>query len=198
MLLCYVHGFLSGPTATKAKALRAYVQEHEAGSGISFEALDYPDTPREAYASLQEQLGSWRREHPYEELVLVGSSMGGFLSTLLSAQFVCKAVLLNPCTHPQNYFVKLIGPQFNAMTERKFELTPDMMPYLHSLDDATVIRPDLLKVYLGGQDEVLDYRMSMLRYSGCDISFVPYEDHAFTRNFAALIPEIMAFAKAPR
>ncbi len=194
MLLCYVHGFLSGPTAAKAKALQAYLQEHE--PTVQFWALDFPDTPREAFASLQSQLSKWRQEHPQESMVLVGSSMGGFFSTLLGAQLACKMVLLNPCTHPQKYFRYLIGPQHNQLTDRHFELTADMLPYLQQLDKDTVIRPELTQVYLGGQDEVLDYRLSLLRYNNCDIRFVPDEDHAFTHNFAALIPEIMRFAHA--
>lgn len=194
MLICYVHGFLSGPNATKAHALENYIKEHE--KDLSFWALDFPDTPREAYESLIEQIGSWKKEHPHERLCLVGSSMGGFFSTLLSAKFACKAALLNPCSHPQYYFQFLCGDYVNPLTNRSFKLTDDMMPYLESLDRATVVRPELLQVYLGGQDEVLDYRKSMLLYNNCDIRFYKDEDHAFTHNFAALIPHIIEFAKS--
>lgn len=194
MLIAYVHGFLSGPNATKAHALEDYIKAHKLE--LDFWALDFPDTPREAYASLIEQIGEWKEKNPHESICLVGSSMGGFFSTLLSARFACKAALLNPCTHPQLYFKALCGDYVNPLTNRAFTLTDDMMPYLQSLDEATVIRPELLEVYLGGQDEVLDYRMSMLRYNNCPMRFYKDEDHAFTRNFGALIPHILDFAQS--
>lgn len=194
MLICYVHGFLSGPNAVKAHALHDYLATHE--PKIEFQALDFPDTPREALTELQAQLSSWYQSHPQGKLCLVGSSFGGFLSTLLCAQFSCKAVLLNPCSHPQEYFANLCTSYTNPLTQRQFTLTLDMLPYLESLDRSIVVRPEMTQVYLGGQDEVLDYRKSLLLYNQCDIRFYKDEDHAFTHNFAALLPHIIAFAKA--
>lgn len=195
MHLFYVHGFLSGPQAAKATALKNYVKEHGLEQEIQVEGLDFPDTPHEAFTALNKLLDDFVSSHPHEKFALVGSSMGGFMSTLLCAKYRCKTVLLNPCVHPQDYFENLIGPQFNAATGRHFELTEDMIPYLKSLDESTVIRPEFIKVYLGGADEVLDYRKSMLLYNACDITFIKDEDHALTKNFKALIPDILAFVK---
>lgn len=190
--LCYIHGFLSGPTAAKAQALAAYLKAHH--SDLTFYSPDFPNTPQEAYAALRDFCQSI--VSPERQVVLVGSSMGGFFSTLLGAEFNCKMVLLNPCTSPQDYFHQLIGPQFNPVTERHFELRPEMITFLRALDEATVVRPELTQVYLGSCDETLDWRKSMLRYNACDIRFIPGEDHAFTHNFAALIPSIIDFALA--
>ena len=164
--------------------LAAYIQEHGDSLGdIKFAAPDFPDTPQEAYAALRAFCRELQASEPERLIVLVGSSIGGFFSTLLGAEFNCKMVLLNPCTHPQDYF-------------HHFELKPEMITFLRQLDAATVVRPELTRVYLGSCDQTLDWRKSMLRYNACDIQFVPGEDHAFTHNFAALIPSIMDFALA--
>ncbi len=195
--LCYIHGFLSGSTAAKAKTLAAYIQEHGDSLGdFKFAAPDFPDTPQEAYAALRAFCRELQAAEPERLIVLVGSSMGGFFSSLLGAEFNCKMVLLNPCTHPQDYFHYLVGPQFNEMTGTHFELKSEMITFLRELDTAIVVRPELTRVYLGSCDQTLDWRKSMLRYNACDIQFVPGEDHAFTHNFAALIPSIMDFALA--
>ena len=195
--LCYIHGFLSGSTAAKAKALAAYIEANQEILGdFKFAAPDFPDTPQEAYAALRAFCRELQAAEPERLIVLVGSSMGGFFSTLLGAEFNCKMVLLNPCTHPQDYIHYLVGPQFNEMTGTHFELKPEMITFLRELDEATVVRPELTRVYLGSCDQTLDWRKSMLRYNACDIQFVPGEDHAFTHNFAALIPSIMDFALA--
>ena len=194
MHLFYIHGFLSGPNAAKATALASYLKDHpELASSFSFSAPDFPDEPEPAFTSLQAQLVAFVKEHPQEPIGLIGSSMGGFFSTLLTAQLACPAVLLNPCVAPQEYFPKLIGPQFNPVTQRHFELKSEMMTYLAYLDNLTVVRPELIKVILADQDEVLDKRKSELLYNACDISIINGEDHAFTRNFKALIPEIFSF-----
>lgn len=194
--LCYIHGFLSGPTAAKAKALAAYLAAHPDAGDIKFAAPDFPDTPQEAYAALCDFCCELKAQDPKRQVVLVGSSMGGFFSTLLGAEFNCKMVLLNPCTKPQDYFHHLVGPQFNPLTERHFELKPEMITFLRQLDEATVVRPEFTQVYLGSCDETLDWRKSMLRYNACDIRFIPGEDHAFTHDFGALIPAIIEFALA--
>lgn len=193
MHLFYIHGFLSGPQAAKATMLKNYVKEHDLSHKITVEGLDFPDTPFEAFTTLNKLLDDFVANNPDEKFALVGSSMGGFMSTLLCAKYRCKTVLLNPCVHPQDYFDKLIGPQFNSATGRHFELTSDMIPYLKELDESTVVRPEFIKVYLGGADEVLDYRKGMLLYNTCDITYIHNEDHAFTKDFKTLIPHILDF-----
>lgn len=194
--LFYIHGFLSGPNAEKAHALRDYIEQHELTSQVYFNAPDFADTPQEAFETLCDLFAKEKAEHPHDQIVLVGSSMGGFFSTLLSQRYCLKAVLLNPCIHPHLYFKNLIGPQYNPLTERHFELTDDMLPFLKSLDDSIVVRDDLLKVFLGTDDEVLDYRKAFLKFNTCDIEIVPGADHAFTKTFKPLIPQILDFAQA--
>lgn len=194
--LFYIHGFLSGPNAEKAHALRNYIEEHNLTSQIYFNAPDFADTPKEAFNTLCELFAQEKAEHATDKIVIVGSSMGGFFSTLLSQRFCLKAVLLNPCIHPHQYFKSLIGPQYNPLTERHFELTDDMLPYLKSLDESIIVRDDLLKVFLGTADEVLDYRKALLKFNTCDIEIVPGGDHAFNKTFKPLIPKILEFAKS--
>lgn len=170
--LYYIHGFLSGPNAVKAHALANYIKQHELSEQVYFYAPDFPDTPKEAFETLCEFFAQEKSQHPEDKLVLVGSSMGGFFSSLLCQRFNLKAVLLNPCVHPQLYFKSLIGPNFNPVTERHFDLTEDMLPYLKSLDESLVVRPEMLKVFLGTADEVLDHRKALLLFNACDIEIL--------------------------
>lgn len=194
--LFYIHGFLSGPNAAKAHALENYINQHQLTEHIYFHAPDFSDTPQEAFTYLCDFFAKEKAEHPEDNIVLVGSSMGGFFSTLLSQRFNLKAALLNPCVHPQMYFKALIGPQYNPLTKRHFELTDDMLPYLKSLDESIVVRPEMVKIFLGTADEVLDYRKSLLLFNACDIEMVEGGDHAFTKTFEPLIPKILSFAQA--
>lgn len=194
MRVYYIHGFLSGPQAAKAHKLKDFINNHpQICKGVEFNAPDFADTPVEAYNYLVDFFAQELAKFGKEQICLVGSSMGGFFSSLLSNRYGFKAVLLNPCVHPQDYFINLIGPQYNETTDRHFELTPDMLPFLQKLDKTVKADPELFRIYLGTEDEVLDYTKSLEVFKGCKIQMVEGEDHAFTHNFESLIPSIFEF-----
>lgn len=197
MLIAYIHGFLSGSQAVKSKILKkelALSYPH-----ISFTAPDFPDTPEEAYAALcsfVEQTLSTRK--PDLPLCLVGSSMGGFFSTLLSIKYHLPAVLLNPCIHPQDYFESLIGEQVNPYTDNHFVLKKEMLYFLKDCDDkARAFDPQLIKVFLQEADEVLDYKKSLNFFKNTSPVVTPGGCHAF-EGFTNIIPDIVDFFEKQR
>lgn len=194
MRVYYIHGFLSGSQAAKAHKLENFIVSHQDQyPNFDFYAPDFADTPYEAYQYLMDFFAQEQQKYGTEQICLVGSSMGGFFSSLLSNHYGFKAVLLNPCVHPQDYFVNLIGPQYNETTDRHFVLTDDMLPFLEQLDSKVKADPKLFKIYLGNQDEVLDYTKSLKVFTDCEIVIIDGEDHAFTHDFDALIPSILDF-----
>lgn len=189
MLIAYVHGFLSGPNAVKATILKDFLKD---SPEFSFEAPDFPDTPQEAIDSLDE----WMAAKDPADTLLVGSSMGGFLSTVLQVRYGVRIALVNPCTHPQEYFSSLIGPQHNDSTGRDFVLEPHMITTLERLDrEASGYDPARTRVFLQRGDEVLDFRKSLRFYAACHPQVTDGGCHAF-ENFAQVIPAILDFAAA--
>lgn len=190
MRIAYIHGFLSGPHAVKATILKNYLEEH--GASFEFVAPDFPDTPQEAIDSLDE----WMRSYDPDDIFLVGSSMGGFLSTILQVRYGVGIALINPCTHPQEYFSSLIGPQHNDSTGRDFVLEPHMITTLEQLDaEACGYDPHRTLVLLQRGDEVLDYRKSLEFYAKSNPVVSDGGCHAF-ENFSAVVPRILDFAQA--
>ncbi len=192
MLVAYIHGFLSGPNAQKALILKRFLAENF--PSVDFEAADFPDTPAEAIAALD----IFVRERMHRELVLVGSSMGGFMSTVLQSRYGMKTVLINPCVHPQDYFADLLGPQHNDHNGRDFVLKPHMITTLKELDQES-FGFDAAKttVFLQSGDEVLDYRKALDFYKGADVRVEEGGCHAFN-DFERVCPLIARFAGADR
>lgn len=189
MLIAYIHGFLSGPNAEKATIMKRYVKEHCPDD--TFEAADFPDTPKEAAMALD----SFVRARLDKELFLIGSSMGGFFCTLLQSRFGVRCALINPCVHPQEYFDSLVGPQHNDFTDRDFVLEPHMIEDLKALDKETShFIPSQTIVYLQTGDEVLDYTRSQAFYRGALINVKQGGCHRY-ENFESICPEIISFAK---
>lgn len=196
MHIFYIHGFLSGPNAVKATLLRNYV-ESLSDKQIVFHALSFNDIPQIGFKEITDKIDAFICEHPKEKIALIGSSLGGFYATLLCSRYRCKSVLLNPCVHPQDYFVNLAGPQYNSNTDCHFEVDQHMLDFMKEQDCALQLRPEFMQVYLGTQDEVLDYRKALMFYANSDIKVIAGEDHAFSHDFKALIPQIMAFINEP-
>lgn len=188
MLIAYIHGYLSGPNAIKAQILKRVLSEKYPEH--SFISLDFPDIPKEALTALCE----FCQNYSQEQLGLVGSSMGGFMATVLSNLYNLKAALVNPCVHPQNFCKELLGPQYNSCTDTHFFLTQEMIDYLKQLDTESHNALNIQNLYILLQkgDEVLDYRQALSYYQNAKIEVFAGGCHAF-ENFEAVVPQIIDF-----
>ncbi len=192
MRIVYLHGFLSGSQAVKARQLQAHLQDK---AGFSFTAPDFSDTPAEAQRDLNAFFTSFRAQSA-EPFGVFGSSMGGFFATLFAEKFDFKAVLLNPCVHPQEYFQQLTGPHYNPYNDHHFELRPEMLDDLLLMDQSIVVDPRRFAVFLQSGDEVLDYTKALSFYAGASIELQPGGCHSFD-NFPAIIDRALSFLQQP-
>jgi uncharacterized protein len=90
----YLHGFASGPQSGKA----LFFQQRLAASGCSLEVPDLTEGDFEN-STISQQLRCIERLIRNDTVVLLGSSMGGFLASLFAARHparVAKLVLLAP------------------------------------------------------------------------------------------------------
>ena len=118
-MLLYLHGFASGPLSTKAQEFK----RRFAALGIPLElpALDEGDF---THLTLTRQLAvverCCRARKDGEPLVLIGSSMGGYLSTLYaSAHPVTALVLMAPAVDLDRSWRSRLGPEALAKWERE-------------------------------------------------------------------------------
>lgn len=194
MRIIYLHGFLSGSQALKATQLKDYLLGRE---GYTFTAPDFPDTPAEAEKALIEFFTKVKGECDKAggQIGVFGSSMGGFFATLFSHRFDYKAVLINPCVHPQDYFKALTGPQYNPFNDHHFVLKPEMLDDLKRMDSEIVLEPERFAIFLQQGDEVLDYHRAQAFYQGAQIEVQPGGCHAF-ENLPAIIERALAFLRS--
>ena len=97
LLVVFSHGKESGPTGSKIQALMKVAERHDA----EVLSVDYryhhgteqdPDSPSEADRRVAQLLTTALPKH--QQLVLVGSSMGGYVSTMASRQLATDALFL--------------------------------------------------------------------------------------------------------
>ena len=95
MNLIYIHGLDSDANSTKGMLLEKYCQHHH--SDINVLRPDLNKSPQDVFDKLISLVEEWDSD---SKVVFVGSSLGGYFSTLVSNHTGCAALLLNPSTQP--------------------------------------------------------------------------------------------------
>lgn len=107
MNLIYIHGLDSDANSTKGRLLEKYCQQHH--PNISVLRPDLNQSPEHVFnhivslvenANTNENKSIKDKQIGSTDTVLVGSSLGGYFSTLVSNHTGCPALLLNPSTQP--------------------------------------------------------------------------------------------------
>lgn len=185
--LLYLHGFNSSPESSKARALRAYIDERGMSDQLVIPAL--PPVPAEA----MNQLISWFEANQKEATIaLAGSSLGGFYATYLAERFGCKAVLINPAVRPHLLLKKYLGDNTNYYTDENWVLDESHIEQFRALDVAEITHPGRYLVMLQTGDETLDYRQALEKYRGCPLVLEEGGDHSFA-GFENHIAQILKF-----
>lgn len=95
MNLIYIHGLDSDANSTKGMLLEKYCQHHH--PDINVLRPDLNKSPQDVFDKLISLVEEWGSD---SKVVFVGSSLGGYFSTLVSNHTGCAALLLNPSTQP--------------------------------------------------------------------------------------------------
>ena len=167
----YLHGFASSSQSEKAQLTTAYFQQHF--PHIDYRALDLPYEPMAALAHIKQHIGS------ASNVVLIGSSLGGFLATCIAEQINCRACLINPAVAPHTVLDKHLGRYFHPVLQQHFDVTPDHMQLLEQLMPKQLKQPENYLLLLQSGDEVLDYRLALKYYSGATIKLSEGGDHSY-------------------
>ncbi len=187
-MILYLHGFNSSPQSGKARALAAALAAMGRADQFQCPALHH----RPAQAIAQAEALIVRAQAAAEPVTLVGSSLGGYYATCLSERHRMRAVLLNPAVAPALDLDQYRGWQTNLYTGERYELTAAHLHELLALRTDSVTPERYLLIVETG-DEVLDYRLAVQRFAGCQQIIVPGGDHSLG-SFAQHLPRIIQFA----
>ncbi len=173
-LLLYVHGFNSSPLSHKAQVMTQYCAEHRPEIKVITPRL--PSYPREAALFLSELIDEHKADY---HVGLVGSSLGGYLSTWLHSQYGYKAVLVNPAVKPYELLVDYLGKQTNPYTQEEYVLEEKHMDELLALRVSELHSPEDFWLLQQEGDEVLDYRQAVKQYAQSKQTIEKGGDHSF-------------------
>ncbi|MUK90947.1 esterase YqiA [Aliivibrio fischeri] len=186
-LLLYIHGFNSSPLSHKAQVMAEYCKVHRPDIKVIVPRL--PSYPSQAAEFLVQLVEEYKDTH---QIGLVGSSLGGYLSTWLNHQYGFKAALVNPAVKPYELLADYLGKQVNPYTQEEYFLEEKHMKELLALQVETLHSVDDLWLLQQEGDEVLDYRQAVDKYSACKQTIEKGGDHSFV-NFERYPEQIIQF-----
>lgn len=208
----YLHGFNSASCSPKAQLMQ------RAAEYLALPCV-MPDIPPEpiagqaavdqAYHELCTRLALDPADPACDDAIMViGSSMGGFLATWLVAREAARldgpagacqsvlrqgprSVLINPAVRPARLVGAWVGmTHANPYTGVTFTVTEDYGAGLMALEASPGTQQRAL-VLLATADETLDVNDAAGLYQGCRLVITPGGDHGFAR-LAEYLPAIMA------
>ncbi len=184
--LLYMHGFRSSPGSMKA----AVFKDCCLAAGIRFCAPDLNLAPLAACRRLEESYEKLSRE--CSEVMLAGSSLGGFYCAWLAARTGARAALINPAVHPWDVVGRYLGEQTIYGTDRTICVSPAYEGELYALRTPVLPEPERVLLFLTTGDEVLDWHEAAALYGSSPSIVVDGGDHAVS-NFAEHVPAVMNF-----
>ena len=123
---------------------------------------------------------------------LIGSSLGGFYATALAERLGCRAVLLNPATHPARDLTRHLGESTTWHGDEPFHFRPEFIAELRAIAPGPLT--DLARYFaiIAKGDEVLSWKEMSTRYADCRVTLLDGGDHALS-DFALHLPDVMRF-----
>lgn len=173
-MLLYLHGFNSSPLSHKAAVMRDYCQQHR--PDIKLVIPELPAYPQQAADFLQDLVERYQAEY---NIGLVGSSLGGYLSTWLNDKYGFRAVLVNPAVKPFELLLDYLGPQTNPYTMQEYLLEEKHIQELQSMEVRHLSSPQSFWLLQQMGDEVLDYRQAVEKYQFSKSTIEADGDHSF-------------------
>ena len=178
MTIIYLHGFNSDGNSTTIKELRKEIP------GLLSLSYDYINADI-AFEQIRLLIEDLLKKDP--DLIIAGTSLGGFWANYFAQKYHLKCVLVNPALHPSISLRKAVAesplPNYNTGELREF-----------TFEDADTYKKFEVPVksgikriiVLGKNDEVIDYRKTEKVYRDKGIIILTEEGHRI-ENYGRII-----------
>ncbi len=167
-MIIYIHGFGSHGLGSKANAFRNYFKD----KGEAFIAPSLSYVPDLAIQTLEELIES------YDDVKLIGSSLGGYCTLYLAQRYGLKAVLINPSIYPYITLKKVLGEAPNFYDESYFSWQESHLEMLKLYKTDRVNQENIMLLLQKG-DETLDYREAKAKLPNAKQSVEEGGSHSF-------------------
>jgi predicted esterase YcpF (UPF0227 family) len=182
-MIIYLHGLNSAfdPTSDKVKLLSKIDEIHP----LSYDSFD-------TFDNISKYLMENIRENA-EELVFVGTSLGGFYSAHMASRLGLGSVIINPCYDPYEMLKGFVGQELeNYKTNERRVFTQEALDSYEGQSIAHRKFKRLPLLLLDGGDESIDSDRTRTVLGRFDPIVFPGGNHRFA-HMAEALPEIRKY-----
>lgn len=212
MNIIYIHGLDSDANSTKGALLENYCQNNNLDISVHRPNLNQP--PEQVFNYLLDLVTELSKG---AKTVLIGSSLGGYFSTLVSNHTGCSALLLNPSTQP-HITLQRFSSELNESNGSKLDdtamdnelakqqvlyrtsggwaITTADLQWFEAHQLSTVNYPNKVSVLIKENDELLNPELSKTFYQkqGVTVTLQAGGDHRFS-DFSEQLPLVISMLR---
>ena len=156
-VVIYLHGFNSGSNSNTVALLKAAFDGR-----AEIVSTDYDSyRPEQAATYLSDVIARYFGQN----LVLVGTSLGGFWAVHFATQLNLRCVAVNPCTQPTEALQQFVGLNQNFSDGQQYLLTEEMVQAYSNFPLFGASRADLT-IITQSEDEVIDSQEVTAAFEG--------------------------------
>lgn len=186
-VVLYLHGFMSAPQSYKAQLLDAALKEK--GIDCRYCCPQLPISPAESIQIAMDAV----KDVPSEDLIVIGSSLGGYYANWITEQRGCKGVLLNPVVDPWRIKILEDSPDRSDLQVKAWlDFRDYYKSELEAIRVPVITSPERYMLIAAKGDELLDWHLMQAHYQGADQTILEGSNHGIS-EFDQYIPQVFAF-----
>lgn len=188
-LVVYLHGFRSSPRSSKAvmtgEAIRNLSSQN---NPIEWYCPQLLASPKESMELVNKHI----KDSKADQIVVIGSSLGGFYANYLAEQYGCKAVVLNPAVRAPRELAPHVGMLSSYDSDEPFDFRPEYIDELKALQVESITDPSRYFLLAAKGDELLDWQEMAAFYPGAQQLILEGSDHGIA-DYSDHLPAVLKF-----
>ena len=190
-LLVYLHGFRSSPRSSKAVMTEHAIKAFPESEGhIEWFCPQLPASPKQSMEMVTNHINTSNMD----EIIIIGSSLGGFYANHLAEKYSCKAVVLNPAVMAARELEPHVGLMTAYDSDEPFDFRSEYVDELRVLQVDRISQPERYFLIASKGDELLNWKEMVDFYSGSQQLVLEGSDHGIS-EYADYLPLVTEFIK---
>ncbi len=188
-LLVYLHGFRSSPRSSKAvmtgEAIKALSSIDHSYEWYCPQLLASPKQSMQMVTSHIDQSNA-------DQIIVIGSSLGGFYTNYLAEKYQCKGIALNPAVYAARELEPHVGMMTEYDSDKPFDFKAEYIDELRTLQVEKISEPRRYFLIAAKGDELLDWKEMVAFYSGAKQLVLEGSDHGIA-DYADHLLKVLEF-----
>jgi predicted esterase YcpF (UPF0227 family) len=127
-----------------------------------------------------------------DQIVVVGSSLGGFYANFLAEKYGCRAVTLNPAVRAPKELAPHVGMMTAYDSEEPFDFRPEYIDQLNALQVESITEPSRYFLIAAKGDALLSWKEMVDFYPEANHLVLEGGDHGIS-DYSKYLPEVLKF-----